>query len=209
MNFSFSNNESPAPSSFQSAASGHEKEKDGKEGYVEEGDAEYDSSQVATLWRHRSLWMVPLGSEAVLLAVAANLALAFAWVMQGNTHVYDWGWVLGLGAVFILARLYVSWRELFLPRTVAFFAVCLLGGGAIGLLAGLLVAEPWHAAFTGLSLQYRLLVGLPLVLFLARMAGVLRAARFSPALNDLDRWYKAGGRSLSQALRTRLEFWMR
>lgn len=169
----------------------------------------YRNSRLAILWRHRSLWVLPLASEMVLLAVAANMALAFGKVMRNESHISDWKWVAGLGAAFVVARIFIAWRELFLPRAVAFLGVALLGGIAVGLLAGVLVPEPWHAAFVGLSTQYRVLAGLPLILFFARMAGVLHAARYSPALRELDLRQKSGGRGMWEDLRRRLEFWMR
>lgn len=182
---------------------------DGREAGAGVEETARSNSRFAILWRHRSLWVLPLASEVLLLAVAANMALAFGKVMRSQSHVPDWGWVAGLGAAFVVARIIVAWRELFLPRAVAFLGVALLGGIATALLAGVLAPEPWHAAFEGLSTQYRLLAGLPLILFLARMAGVLHSARYNPALRELDRRHKSGGRGMWEELRRRLEFWMR
>lgn len=174
------------------------------------GEAGADAtSRLSILWRHRGLWLLPLASEGLLLAVAANMALAFGKVMRSEADVPDWSWVAGFGAAFVLARICVAWRELFLPRAIAFWGVAILGGVATAMLVGILVTEPWHEAFKGLSAQYRLLAGLPLILFLGRMAGVLHAARFNPALHELDKRHKGGGPGMWEELRRRLEFWMR
>lgn len=166
-------------------------------------------SSSSLLWRHRALWRVPLASEAVLLAMAAHMALAFGKVMRGEAASGDWVWVLACGAVFAGARFYAVWRELFMPRAVALSGLGLFGFIAAGLLTGLLFPEPWHAAFDGLSLPYRALAGLPLVLFVGRAVGLVRAARFSPALREMDRRGKSSTSGMRATFTRRLEFWMR
>lgn len=166
-------------------------------------------SSPSLLWRHRALWRVPLAGEAALLVLAAYLALAFGKVMNGEAQPADWIWVLACGMVFVAAQAYTVWRELFMPRVVALVGLGLFGVIATGFLTGLLVPEPWHAAFDGLSLTYRALAGLPLIFFLARSVGLVMAARFVPSLQEIDRRTKTTYMGLWSHFSRRLEFWMR
>jgi hypothetical protein len=167
------------------------------------------ASSPSLLWRNRALWRVPLVGEAVLLVLAAYLALAFGKVMTGQAQQAYWVWVLACGVVFVSARAYAVWHELFMPRVVALFGLVFLGVIAAGLLTGLLVPEPWHAAFDGLSLTYRALAGLPLIFFLARSVGLVMAARFTPSLQEIDLRAKWIDKGLWSHFCRRLEFWMR
>jgi hypothetical protein len=166
-------------------------------------------SRSGRLWRHRAVCMPPLVAEGALFLAATHLALALGRVMGGTAPMADWAWVLAGVAVFTAIYVYSGWRELFMPRAVVLAAAGGFGLVAAGMLAGLVAPTPWHAAFDDLPFLYRMLAGLPLVFFLIRLFALVRAARYSPALSDLDRRGKSAGRGLWAECGRRLEFWMR
>jgi hypothetical protein len=174
---------------------------------VQSADAQ-EFSVFKALKRLRGVWLPPLAAEVVLMVMAAHMSLAFGRIMRGDTHQGDWLWVAFTAVVFVALRSYAKWSELFMPRMVAFLGMGLLVFIAAVMLAGLVSPTPWHAAFDGVTLQYRLLAGLPLVLFVAREIGIVADTRFSPSLEEMSRRRFPSARPWTGLIR-RLEFWMR
>lgn len=152
---------------------------------------------------------MPLVAETMLLVAAANLALALGKVIQGDALGVEWIWVTGACVIFAGCRLLCALCELFMPRFVALMGLGVLFLVSLGFLIGLLVPEPWHPVFADMEAKTRLLAAVPLGLFMLRVYMVFRAARFSPALRDMDRYTSKGWGGLMEKMKTRLEFWMR
>lgn len=166
-------------------------------------------SRARMLWKLRSLWILPLMCEGLLLLAAASLALALGKAMQGIAPDDEWMWLSVACALFLVTRAVVAVAELFMPRVVALVGVGTLGMVSLGLLAGLLISSPWHTTFLGLATKNRLLAAVPLGLFLFRVRLLLRAARYSPSLRDMGHYSNKGMNDFVDRIKKRLEFWVR
>jgi hypothetical protein len=163
-------------------------------------------TMLRTLFDSKDVWLVPLACECLLLITALLLALAFAQTMAGLPQNGYWTLVALGGAVFLIAKNYADFRELFMPRVIAFLGVGSLMVGALALIVVLLVLRPGAAEkLEGLRL---LTVPLPLVLYIGREYLLLRTTRFAPKISTLGRRKNARTETLVARTSRVIRFWL-
>jgi hypothetical protein len=168
-----------------------------------------EAGTLSMLWRHKLVWLPPLAGEALLLVAAVSLSLALAKTTKTQPVGAEWWWVSVACALFLVTRLLSNLGELFLPRVVAALGVgslCLL---ALGLVAAPLLGLSWHEVFVRISAKSSLVSTVPLGFFVFRSIWVMRAARYSPNLGDMNYYSASSWNSAMERLKSRLEFWMR
>jgi hypothetical protein len=158
------------------------------------------------LWAHRRIWITPLACEGVLFFAALHFSAVLAKAMTGGAEKHDWLFVAGAAVAYILGKLATETHELFMPRFVALIGVGTLVVMSIVVIGLLLAQGP--AGISALGLKKRLIVAMPLGIFLSLEYLVIKGAHYAPRVSSLPR-RQAENFCLITAIRNRVHYWTR
>jgi hypothetical protein len=142
----------------------------------------------------------------VLFVGALHFSSILAKIMTGGVNAHAWLFLAGAAVAYLLGKLASETRELFMPRFVA-----LIGAGTLVAMSlvviGLLLAQG-PADVSALSLKKRLIVAMPLGIFLSLEYLVIKGAHYAPRISSLSR-RQAENFCLMTTIRNRVHYWTR
>jgi hypothetical protein len=161
---------------------------------------------LSVLWGHRDIWFTPLACEAVLLLCALHLTLILARIMEsGALAWHEWLPVVAGAAAYAVGKIESEREELFMTRFVALSGSGGLMLAAIMVMALLTVIAPGLVGVVGRN--QRLILVLPLAIFLMRELMLIRGSRFAPSMASLSLRHNRPVGVVTQ-LRQILHYWM-
>jgi len=158
------------------------------------------------LWLHRGIWFTPLACEVIFFLCALHLSLILARIMEfGVIGWQDWLPIMLGAAVYAIGKVEVEKKELFMTRFVA-----ASGAGGLMLMAILvmtLITVIAPGLLGAMGLNRRMVLILPLAIFIMREAMLIRASRFAPSMASLSLRHN-NPVGVIVRLREKLHYWM-